>query len=380
MSIRVIDSCAGSRLMCTAKGAETRILSDNSIKWKEVSKYCIDNKKYLIVTPCVNDGNNKAVIPSDAQWVKTITDACEYLISIRGNRYNARFSLINEPMKFITKEQYAHFIGLAYPIIHSSGFLCSVGNEEFFTAQARGFMYQYILNERMAGRIKFDILDVHIQGSCGTIELLDMWINEVLGWMDYWKIEVDCTEAFYGKIQTSSGYNLLLAQLDRAENKLHCKNFGNVFNNLDTSVFPILSDPKVRDRWYELCFNINSSPHSNYWTDWKGVMNSKGPIPNIEEVFEMYGIEINYVKPGSHNEETRAVQQVMLDEGYDLSPFGADSWYGTITEDAIKKWQEDNDLTVDGVVGKNTWQWIFENIDTGMLRFLQMIVRTGRYK
>ena len=94
----------------------------------------------------------------------------------------------------------------------------------------------------------------------------------------------------------------------------------------------------------------------------------------------VYGIEINYVKPGCHNEECRAVQQVMLDEGYDLSPFGADSWYGTVTEDAIRKWQEDNGLTVDGIVGKETWQWIFENIETGMLRFMQMLARTGRYK
>ena len=98
------------------------------------------------------------------------------------------------------------------------------------------------------------------------------------------------------------------------------------------------------------------------------------------EVIEVYGIEINLVKPGCHNEETRAVQQIMLDEGYDLGEWGADSWYGECTEAAIRKWQTDNSLRVDGIVGSQTWNWIIANIPTGATRFVQMLARTGVYK
>ena len=91
-------------------------------------------------------------------------------------------------------------------------------------------------------------------------------------------------------------------------------------------------------------------------------------------------IEINFVKYGSHNEETRAVQQIILDEGYFLGPYGADSIYGARTKAAILKWQADNGLAVDGIVGKETWQWIIENIKTGKTRFLQLIVRKASFR
>jgi len=69
-----------------------------------------------------------------------------------------------------------------------------------------------------------------------------------------------------------------------------------------------------------------------------------------------------------------------MDNGYDLSPYGADGIYGSVTEKAIKQWQTDAGLKIDGVIGKDTWQYIFENCKNGMLRFLQYLARTGRYK
>ena len=98
-----------------------------------------------------------------------------------------------------------------------------------------------------------------------------------------------------------------------------------------------------------------------------------------QEVIKVYGIELNLVKPNCHNEETRAVQQVMLDEGYDLGVWGADSWYGEVTEAAIRKWQTDNELRVDGIVGSQTWNWIIGNMDTGAKRFAQLLARTATY-
>ena len=373
--IRIGSSCANVTAMALGKAVEARYYLDAASGWMDVSKNAIRNKQYLIVTICINHNNSDYTYPNDYDWIVAVNDVCDKLKEWGGTIDNCRVSLVNEPMKYISREAYAHLIGLAYPIIHSNGFLVGAGNEEFFTSQARGFMYQYILDERKSGRINFDILDIHIQGSCNTPELTKEWTDEVLTWMAYWDIPADCTEAFYGDIRTSRGWALLQSQLYHAE-RIGCPNFCNVFNNLVRSAFPTLDTT----RWDKLCFKIDGMLKTNYWAQWKILMDTKGPVPNIKEVFEMYGIEINYVKPGSHNEETRAVQQVMLDEGYDLGSFGADSWYGDITEGAIRKWQEDNGLTIDGIVGKNTWQWIMENIDTGMLRFIQMIARTGRYK
>jgi hypothetical protein len=90
----------------------------------------------------------------------------------------------------------------------------------------------------------------------------------------------------------------------------------------------------------------------------------------------MEGFELLLVKPGSKNEETRAIQQIVNDEGAD-PPLVEDGIYGSKTKAAILKWQTENGLVVDGIVGKQTWQWILEEIPSGQLRFNQMLVRKG---
>lgn len=363
--IRIGSSCALNRNMAIGKVVETRSFIGSSSKCWEVADYCIANKIYLIFTPCINRNDMSGHDPTEAEWRQIIENTCQMLQVRGGNKNNCRLSIINEPMKYISKERYAQLINIAYSQV-AGRFLVGAGNEEFLTAQAKGNMYQYILVN-----CQFDILDIHVQGSCDTADKTEFWCNTARSWTTK---PIDCTEAFYADIATSKGWELLKAQQYHTE-RIGCENFCMVFTNLDRSMFPWDTSS-----WDKLCFKINGILRSNYWAQWKILTDNKAPVPNIKEVFEMYGIEINYVKPGCHNEECRAVQQIMLDEGYDLSPYGADSWYGTVTEDAIRKWQEDNDLKVDGWVGKETWQWIMENINTGTIRFMQMIARTGRYK
>ncbi|MCL5073860.1 MAG: peptidoglycan-binding protein [Actinobacteria bacterium] len=126
---------------------------------------------------------------------------------------------------------------------------------------------------------------------------------------------------------------------------------------------------------YNWNFNSLASTRDN-WNDMKSFINSKKP----KEVINIMDFEFNYVKPGSKNEETRAIQQIMIDEGYDLGSYGADGIYGAKTKEAILKWQTDNGLKVDGIVGRETWQWILENLLTGKERFLQLIVRKANFK
>ena len=55
-----------------------------------------------------------------------------------------------------------------------------------------------------------------------------------------------------------------------------------------------------------------------------------------------------------HGEDTRAIQQALIDLGYELPKHGADSFFGPETAQAVRKFQKDNGLKVDGDPGPET--------------------------
>ena len=59
--------------------------------------------------------------------------------------------------------------------------------------------------------------------------------------------------------------------------------------------------------------------------------------------------------PGGPRASVKQFQQRLKDIGYDLGSYGADGDYGPATVKAVKAFQTDNDLKVDGLVGTNTW-------------------------
>jgi len=288
------------------------------------------------------------------------------LKSFNANRYNCRISLVNEPMKFCSKEEYVNLINIAYPLIKKYYFLVSCGNEEFITAQAKGNMYQYIL-----ANCQFDILDVHIQGSCDTAKKTKDWCNEVNRWTNKPK---DCPEAFYGNASTASGFALLKAQLDCAENILHCQNFGNVFNNLDTSMFPFDTS-----RWHKLCFKINGFLRSNYWAQWKILMDNKCPVPNIiipiieEDDMKLekyyYKDKVTYMRDPK-KAGVKFIQTVVNVK--------SDGEWGAITDEAVKDYQADFDLEIDGIVGPLTFREMMKTHERAYID-LQYFVATGEW-
>ncbi len=350
--IRIGSSCAITKSMAIGKVVETRRYLNVEVDWIGVSKQAIQNKQYLIVTICINHNNSQYTYPSDSQWRTAVDDTCRKLKSWGGNRNNCRISLINEPMKYITKEQYAHFINLAYPIINSHGFLCGAGNEEFLTAQAKGDMYPHILYNCM-----FNTLDIHIQGSCDTPAKTKYWTNVAIQWATQYGRQIDCTEAFYANIATASGWTLLKSQLYHAE-RIRCPNFCNVFNNLVRSAFPTLDTT----RWDKLCFKIDGILRSNYWATYKILMDAKGPIPNIkeDEIVEEDDMKLEVLKIGSRGNQVKFLQEI-LEVEYDYENAGGyDGVFGTITDTQVKEYQTDMGITVDGRVGKIT---MFELIE-----------------
>ena len=57
---------------------------------------------------------------------------------------------------------------------------------------------------------------------------------------------------------------------------------------------------------------------------------------------------------GDENDRVKQLQESLIELGYDVGPWGADSIFGDKTEEAVKKFQKDFSLTVDGIVGPAT--------------------------
>jgi hypothetical protein len=66
-------------------------------------------------------------------------------------------------------------------------------------------------------------------------------------------------------------------------------------------------------------------------------------------------IELNQLQKGSEGEQVKTLQRLIIAKGYKLAQYGADGDFGAETEGAVRQFQSDNKLGVDGIVGQNTW-------------------------
>lgn len=61
------------------------------------------------------------------------------------------------------------------------------------------------------------------------------------------------------------------------------------------------------------------------------------------------------IKLGSKGSDVKKAQQLLIAKGYSCGAAGADGDFGAGTYNAVKKFQADNGLEADGIVGDNTW-------------------------
>ncbi|GGD05486.1 peptidoglycan-binding protein [Pontibacillus salipaludis] len=66
----------------------------------------------------------------------------------------------------------------------------------------------------------------------------------------------------------------------------------------------------------------------------------------------------SYLEKGNSGAEVKALQERLNELGYDIGDFGADGAFGEDTERALKEFQQDHDLEVDGIYGDNTKEQI----------------------
>lgn len=62
------------------------------------------------------------------------------------------------------------------------------------------------------------------------------------------------------------------------------------------------------------------------------------------------------VRQGARGEITRIIQKLLIRKGYSVGKYGADSVFGNGTYNAVCAIQKANGLSVDGIVGINTWK------------------------
>ncbi|PYZ94005.1 hypothetical protein CR194_00225 [Salipaludibacillus keqinensis] len=64
------------------------------------------------------------------------------------------------------------------------------------------------------------------------------------------------------------------------------------------------------------------------------------------------------VRKGARGQDVMNLQNALALKGYSLHRFGADGIFGAETERAVKKFQRDHHLKMDGIVGPKTWEKI----------------------
>lgn len=82
--------------------------------------------------------------------------------------------------------------------------------------------------------------------------------------------------------------------------------------------------------------------------DWDVVTDAEpaDPVP-------VYSIDLPLLKKGSADESVRALQMLLTGRGYSTN--GADGKFGSNTDTALRRFQRENGLTVDGRCGPKTW-------------------------
>lgn len=122
-----------------------------------------------------------------------------------------------------------------------------------------------------------------------------------------------------------------------------------------------LAGPNTFDKLYELTGANNSNTSFNFkqWVrDLQSECNKQGfsnqKVDGDPGDKTLKGCPT--LKKGAEGNITKLAQERLISLGYDLGKYGADGDFGTDTYNAVVKFQKDNGLTPDGIIGQNTWR------------------------
>lgn len=92
--------------------------------------------------------------------------------------------------------------------------------------------------------------------------------------------------------------------------------------------------------------------------DWSGFVDK----PHLQYVYEGYGTDTfgkskttkDYIEKGDTGSEVKQLQENLIELGYKLPKYGADGDFGNETLAALKAFQKDQGIAVDGIIGPVT--------------------------
>ena len=94
------------------------------------------------------------------------------------------------------------------------------------------------------------------------------------------------------------------------------------------------------------------------WTHWAvpiGLYETMpDPAPKTEP--EQTAPKLPTLRKGNKNQYVKQAQLLLIERGYNLGICGADGDFGTATYNAVRQFQQDWGLDVDGVIGPKTWE------------------------
>ena len=70
---------------------------------------------------------------------------------------------------------------------------------------------------------------------------------------------------------------------------------------------------------------------------------------------ETVEVTVEMLKKGSKGDNVKALQILLIGYGFNCGKYGTDGDFGSATDEAVKAYQKAKGLSVDGIVGKNTW-------------------------
>lgn len=82
---------------------------------------------------------------------------------------------------------------------------------------------------------------------------------------------------------------------------------------------------------------------------------SKTTEENVQLKESVCSVELKILKQGSKGNGVKALQLLLIGNNCSCGSSGADGDFGSATLSAVKKYQKLKGLSIDGIVGKNTW-------------------------
>lgn len=116
-------------------------------------------------------------------------------------------------------------------------------------------------------------------------------------------------------------------------------------------------DNAVECAWLNKSSNLKkmAEAEARVIAEYFGLAESTGPALNQTVNAETVRVDLPLLKKGARGESVKALQTLLIGYGYPCGASGVDGDFGSATVKAVEKYQKAKGLSVDGIVGKNSW-------------------------